>query len=90
MPRARHVWRLRDEGLRDLLLEHRWGLRGGYASKSIRGTEYMLIPARSGRHAGRHAIWARSDFWRALPTAASRPGARLDGSLSESDGDTPS
>jgi hypothetical protein len=40
--RRKHFWRLRIEGQRDLLIAHRWGLRGGYAEKTIRGKTYMM------------------------------------------------
>lgn len=41
--RRPHKWKIRKEGLRDLFILHRWGLRGGYASKFIKGREVMCI-----------------------------------------------
>ena len=31
------------QGYRDLLIKHRWGLRGGYASKIFKGNEIMQL-----------------------------------------------
>jgi hypothetical protein len=33
----------KKHGYRDLLIKHKWGLRGGYASKIIKGNEIMQL-----------------------------------------------
>ena len=61
--RRKHLWRLRNDGHRDLLIKHRWGLRGAYAEKTIRGKTYMMtMAAKLDDHV---VCWLRlkDDFW---------------------------
>lgn len=39
--RRKHYWKLRSEDFRELMTKHRWGFRGAYAEKSIRGQRVM-------------------------------------------------
>ncbi len=61
--RMPHVWQFREASYRQLLIAHGWGLRGAYASKSIKGHEYMMTLLRKeGPH--RYCLIRRkSDFW---------------------------
>jgi len=41
--RRPHFWKIRNDGFRKLCQDHGWGMRGGYACKSIGGREFMQI-----------------------------------------------
>ncbi len=58
-----HVWKFRAAWYRQLLIAHGWGLRGAYASKSIRGHEYMMTTLRKESPYLYCLIRRKSDFW---------------------------
>ena len=61
--RRPHLWRIRTQGYRKLLLSKRWSMRGAYASKMIRGREVMV---RSVEEHADHTLCLfqlKDDFW---------------------------
>ncbi len=61
--RKPHVWKFRAAWFRQLLITHRWGLRGAYASKTFGGHEYMMTMLRKEGPYCYCLIRRKNDFW---------------------------
>jgi hypothetical protein len=68
--RRKHYWRLRAEGHRELLIKHRWHLKGAYCEKSVKGRRVMLTMVR--RHPDYFVVCLcdKDDFWADVTAAA--------------------
>ena len=61
--RGKHLWKVRREGYRALLIASRWHLKGGYTEKCIRGVWVMQIIARTEDDHYVCCFLRRNDFW---------------------------
>lgn len=61
--RGKHLWKVRSEGYRALLIKNRWHLKGGYAEKLIRGVWVMQVFAKKGDGYDVCCFLRREDFW---------------------------
>ena len=64
--RKPHLWRIRAEGFRELMISRRWGMRGAYAEKSIRGASVMqtIVSQTEAHYVCR--FQRKYDFWAAV------------------------
>ncbi len=69
--RRKHYWRMRTGGHRDLLIEHRWSLTGGYCKKYIKGRSVMLSMVTKNDDYCVVCVCDENGFW-ALATAKAR------------------
>jgi hypothetical protein len=68
--RRAHYWKLRVEGFRELQIQHRWGFRGGYAEKSIRGRRVMQTIVKTTDDYYLCCFQLKDDFWSAVTADA--------------------
>jgi len=61
--RKNHYWKLRKDGLRDLLIKKRWGLRGAYAEKIIHGQTIKMIEVKETDEYLLYCFLRSDDFW---------------------------
>ena len=61
--RRAHYWKLRIDGFRELVARHRWGFRGAYAEKSIRGRRVMQTIVKKTDDYYLCCFQLKDDFW---------------------------
>ena len=61
--RGKHLWKVRREGYRALLIAKRWHLKGGYTEKRIRGVWVMQLIANEEDDHILCCFLRRDDFW---------------------------
>jgi hypothetical protein len=61
--RGKHLWKVRREGYRALLIAKRWHLKGGYTEKRIRGVWVMQLIAKEEDDYILCCFLRRDDFW---------------------------
>ena len=61
--RRPHLWRIRAEGHRELLIAKGWGLCGGYARKRIHGREVMVTTVEKNSDYDLCRFQLKDDFW---------------------------
>ncbi len=61
--RSPHIWKLRKEGYRELLLAKGWHMRGAYAEKSFNGHFYMQTIKEQNADYNEVLIQRKNDFW---------------------------
>jgi hypothetical protein len=61
--RRPHLWRLRIVGHRELLIEHRWSLKGGYGEKRIGGHSVMLTMVERHEDHCLVRLCHKDDYW---------------------------
>ena len=61
--RRKHYWKLRSEGFRELVTKNRWGFRGAYAEKSIRGRSVMQTIVKKTDEYYLCCFQLKDDFW---------------------------
>jgi hypothetical protein len=61
--RRKHYWKLRSDGYRELMTDHRWGFRGAYAEKSIRGRSVMQTIVTKTDDCCLCCFQLKDDFW---------------------------
>ena len=54
---------VRNDGLRELLIQHRWSLKGGYCEKSVRGRSIMQTMVSKNDDYCVVCVCDRDDFW---------------------------
>ncbi len=64
--RRKHYWKLRNPGLRELLLSKGWHMKGAYAEKFINGNAVMLKTVEEHPDYVLCSVQYKSDFWAEL------------------------
>jgi len=74
--RRPHLWRIRNKGYRELLLSKKWTMCGGYAVKTIRGRQVMVMTVEEHDDYILSAFQLKGDFWARITTDAREREAR--------------
>jgi hypothetical protein len=61
--RRKHYWKVRSDGMRDLLIKHHWRLKGGYCEKTINGRSVMQTIVKHGDDHCIVCLLDKDDFW---------------------------
>lgn len=61
--RGKHLWKVRIDGYRALLIAKRWHLKGGYTEKCIRGVWVMQMIVKKEETYYLCRFLRRDDFW---------------------------
>ncbi|MEW6710302.1 MAG: hypothetical protein AB1403_10810 [Candidatus Riflebacteria bacterium] len=64
--RRRHLWKIRRQGFRELLLKKKWLMRGGYAEKKIGGHYYMSTIVKQFSQFYLVLFERKDEFWRKI------------------------